>query len=75
MAACTPEQPEIPQEPDAPEIPVTPEPPVIDYGDGSKERPFVIDNATRLEDLMTIYMDAGQPTDKNKFKYYYHFQS
>ena len=73
LAACTPEEPVIPQEPETPETPetpVTPEPPVIDYGDGSKERPFVIDGPTRLEDLMTIYMDAGQPTDKNKFKYY-----
>lgn len=66
FAACTPEQPENqPQEPDVPE---TPE--VIDYGDGSKERPFVIDNTARLEEFMKIYKDAAQPTDKNQFKFY-----
>lgn len=52
-------------------MPVTPEvPEVIDYGDGSKERPFVIDNTERLEEFMNIYKDAAQPTDKNKFKFY-----
>ena len=64
FAACTPEQPENPpQEPDVPEE-------VIDYGDGSEERPFVIDNAARLEEFMNIYKDAAQPADKNKFKFY-----
>ena len=51
--------------PDTPEVPE-----VIDYGDGSKERPFVIDNTERLEEFMKIYKDAAQPTDKNKFKFY-----
>ena len=52
-------------------MPETPEvPEVIDYGDGSKERPFVIDNTERLEEFMNIYKDAAQPTDKNKFKFY-----
>ena len=69
FAACTPEQPETPsQEPDVPDTPEVPE--VIDYGDGSKERPFVIDNTERLEEFMKIYKDAAQPTDKNKFKFY-----
>ncbi|MBR5564013.1 MAG: hypothetical protein IKW11_07280 [Bacteroidales bacterium] len=64
FAACTPEQPENPpQEPDVPEE-------VIDYGDGSQERPFVIDNAARLEEFMNVYKDAAQPADKNKFKFY-----
>ena len=65
FAACTPEQPENPPvEPDV-EIPE-----VIDYGDGTKERPFVIDNAARLEEFMNVYKDAAQPADKNKFKFY-----
>ena len=69
LAACTPEQPENqPQEPEVPETPEVPE--VIDYGDGSKERPFVIDNTARLEEFMNIYKDAEQPADKNKFKFY-----
>ncbi len=64
FAACTPEQPENPpQEPEVPEE-------VIDYGDGSEERPFVIDNAARLEEFMNVYKDAAQPADKNKFKFY-----
>jgi lysophospholipase L1-like esterase len=64
FAACTPEQPENPPvEPDVPEE-------VIDYGDGTKERPFVIDNAARLEEFMNVYKDAAQPADKNKFKFY-----
>lgn len=64
FAACTPEQPENPpQEPEVPEE-------VIDYGDGTKERPFVIDNAARLEEFMNIYKNAEQPADKNKFKFY-----
>ena len=62
LAACTPEQPENPQQPE-PEAPEE----VIDYGDGSKERPFVIDNAARLEEYMNIYKDAAQPTDKDKW--------
>ena len=66
LAACTPQQPENqPQEPDVPEVPE-----VIDYGDGTKERPFVIDNTARLEEFMKIYKDAAQPTDKNQFKFY-----
>lgn len=68
LAACTPEQPENPQQPE-PEAPEAPEE-VIDYGDGTKERPFVIDNADRLEEYMNIYKDAAQPTDKDKFKFY-----
>ena len=69
LAACTPEQPENqPQEPEVPETPEVPE--VIDYGDGSKERPFVIDNTARLEEFMNIFKDAEQPADKNKFKFY-----
>ena len=60
LAACTPEQPENqPQEPEVPETPEVPE--VIDYGDGSKERPFVIDNTARLEEFMNIFKDAEQP--------------
>ena len=66
FAACAPVEPE--QQPQEPEVPETPE--VIDYGDGSKERPFVIDNAARLEEFMQIYKDAAQPADKNQFKFY-----
>jgi lysophospholipase L1-like esterase len=69
FAACTPVQPETP--PQEPDVPVTPEvPEVIDYGDGSKERPFVIDNTARLEEFMNVYKDAAQPADKNAFKFY-----
>ena len=69
LAACTPEQPLAP--PQEPDVPVTPEvPEVIDYGDGSKERPFVIDNTARLEEFMNVYKDAAQPADKNAFKFY-----
>ena len=58
FAACTPDVPEspdkplhgTPETPENPETPVNPDP--IDYGDGSKERPFIIDNANRLEHLM-----------------------
>ena len=67
FAACTPEQPvNPPQEPEVPEVPEE----VIDYGDGTKERPFVIDNAARLEEFMNVYKDAAQPADKTKFKFY-----
>ena len=65
FAACTPEN---PQEPVTPETPQTPE--VIDYGDGSKERPFVIDTPERLEEYMTFYKDAEQPADKDAFRFY-----
>ena len=74
--ACTPEQPEIPQEPDVPETPVTPETPEepeepeIDYGDGSEERPFVIDTKARLEEYMNVYKNSEQPADKDAFKFY-----
>ena len=76
LAACTPEQPEISQEPDVPETPVTPETPEepeepeIDYGDGSEERPFVIDTKARLEEYMNVYKNAEQPADKDAFKFY-----
>jgi lysophospholipase L1-like esterase len=67
LAACTPQQTEIPLPgPEVPEVPGE----VIDYGDGTKERPFVIDNAARLEEYMNIYKDAGQPADKDNFKFY-----
>ena len=74
FAACTPEVPEAPVTPDDPVVPETPETPVepdpIDYGDGSKERPFVIDSADRLEELMNHYKNAAAPGNKDEFKFY-----
>ena len=43
---------------------------MIDYGDGSKERPFVIDTPERLEEYMKTYKDAAEPADKDSFKFY-----
>ena len=71
FAACTPEAPVEPTNPGGSEVPdttVTPQP--IDYGDGSKERPFVIDNAARLEEYMNFYKNAEKPADKDAFKFY-----
>ena len=66
LVACTPDQPENqPQDPGGTESPE-----VIDYGDGSKERPFVIDNTARLEEFMKIYRDSEQPTVKDSFIVY-----
>ena len=61
LVACTPDQPENqPQDPGGTESPEA-----IDYGDGSKERPFVIDNTARLEEFMKIYRDSEQPAVKD----------
>ena len=48
-----------------------PEPePEIDYGDGSEERPFVIDNTARLQESMNVYKNAAEPSGKEDFKFY-----
>ena len=68
FAACAPEAPETPLKPDGSEIPADPQP--VDYGDGSQERPFVIDTPERLAELMNYYKDAETPADKDAFKFY-----
>ena len=69
LASCTKEQPEEQtQTPQIPETPDVQEP--VDYGDGSKERPFVIDTPERLEEYMNFYKEAELPADKDAFKFY-----
>ena len=69
LASCAKEQPEEQtQTPQIPETPDVQEP--VDYGDGSKERPFVIDTPERLEEYMNFYKEAELPADKDAFKFY-----
>ena len=65
-----PQEPDVPETPVTPETPEEPEEPEIDYGDGSEERPFVIDTKARLEEYMNVYKNAEQPADKDAFKFY-----
>ena len=40
-------------------------------GDGTEENPYLIANSRQLENMMELYKNAEDPSDKNSFKYWF----
>ena len=40
-------------------------------GDGTEENPFLIANTRQLENMMNLYKNASDPSDKTSFKYWF----